>query len=310
MSTIVIGIDGGGTRTRAMVADETGREIVTVDGEGSAVRPGEAERSAEIIASLVREALSAANMAHLTPKILCVGVAGVGRDEERTALWSALESRALADEVVVQADALIALDDAFVEGPGILLIAGTGSVAFGRGPTGAFARCGGWGTVCGDEGSGAWIGRRTLSIVTAASDGREPETALVGAVLTALEVTDAMDLIPWAAAASPADLATLAPVVMNVAQTGDLRANSLVTLAAEELVLHARTLARQLFGDERAAVPLALSGGLLTRGTLLRKRLLQRVKAAVPGAQVHEEDVVPVRGAIRSALRRLGTHAI
>ena len=310
MSTIVIGIDGGGTRTRAMVADETGREIVTVDGEGSAVRPGEAERSAEIIASLVREALSAANMAHLTPKILCVGVAGVGRDEERTALWSALESRALADEVVVQADALIALDDAFVEGPGILLIAGTGSVAFGRGPTGAFARCGGWGTVCGDEGSGAWIGRRTLSIVTAASDGREPETALVGAVLTALEVTDAMDLIPWAATASPADLATLAPVVMNVAQSGDLRANSLVTLAAEELVLHARTLARQLFGDERAAVPLALSGGLLTRGTLLRKRLLQRVKAAVPGAQVHEEDVVPVRGAIRSALRRLGTHAI
>ncbi len=310
MSTIVIGIDGGGTRTRAMVADETGREIVTVDGEGSAVRPGEAERSAEIIASLAREALSAANVAHVTPRILCVGVAGVGRDEERTALWSALESRALADEVVVQADALIALDDAFVEGPGLLLIAGTGSVAFGRGPTGAFARCGGWGTVCGDEGSGAWIGRRTLSIVTAASDGREPETALLGAVLTALEVTDARDLIPWAASASPADLATLAPVVLNVAQAGDLRANSLVTLAAEELVLHARTLARQLFGDERAAVPLALSGGLLTRGTLLRKRLLQRVKAAVPGAQVHEEDVIAVRGAVRSALRRLGTHAI
>jgi glucosamine kinase len=310
VSAIVIGIDGGGTRTRAMVADETGKEIVTVDGDGSAVRPGEAERSAGIIAALAREALSAANMAHVTPKILCIGVAGVGRDEERTALWSALESRALADEVVVQADALIALDDAFVEGPGILLIAGTGSVAFGRGPTGAFARCGGWGAVCGDEGSGAWIGRRTLSVVTAASDGREPETALLGAVLTALEVTDALDLIPWAAAASPADLATLAPVVMSVAQTGDLRANSLVTLAAEELVLHARALARQLFGDERAAVPLALSGGLLTRGTLLRKRLLQRVKAAVPGAQVHEEDVVPVRGAVRSALRRLGTHAI
>ena len=146
--------------------------------------------------------------------------------------------------------------------------------------------------------------------MTAAADGREPETALLGAVLTALEVTDAMDLIPWAASASPADLAALAPVVMNVAQTGDLRANSLVTLAAEELVLHARTLARQLFGDERAAVPLALSGGLLSKGTLLRKRLLQRVKAAVPGAQVHEEDVVPVRGAVRSALRRLGTHAI
>ncbi len=91
-----------------------------------------------------------------------------------------------------------------------------------------------------------------------------------------------------------------------MAQGGDLRANSLVTLAVEELVLHARTLARQLFGDERASVPLALGGGLLSKGTLLRKRLVHRLKSAVPGAQVREEDVVPVRGAVRGALRLLG----
>ena len=67
------------------------------------------------------------------------------------------------------------------------------------------------------------------------------------------------------------------PVVMSVAQGGDLRANSLLTLAVEELVLHVRTLARQLFGDERASIPLALGGGLLSKGSLLRKRLVQRL---------------------------------
>lgn len=310
MNAIVIGIDGGGSRTRVIVADETGKELVTVEGAGSAVRPGEAERSAEVIATLVRQALSEGEMAHATPKVLCVGVAGVGRDAERDALWSALESRALAEEVLVQADAMVALDDAFADGPGILTIAGTGSVAFGRGPTGVFARCGGWGPICGDEGSGAWIGRRALSIVTASSDGREPETTLVSAVLTAAEVNEVGELVAWAAAAKPADLASLAPAVMQAAQSGDLRANSLVTLAAEELVVHGRTLARQLFGDERASVPYALSGGLLSKGSLLRKRLLQRVKAAVPGAQIHEEDVIPVRGAVRSALRHLRTPAV
>ena len=128
-----------------------------------------------------------------------------------------------------------------------------------------------------------------------------------------------LQIAPWtlAAAAPGTRLADaygilgglLDSVVMGVAQAGDLRANSLVTLAAEELVLHARTLARRLFGDERASVPFALSGGLLSKGSLLRKRLLQRVKAAVPGAQVREEDVVPVRGAVRDALRHLRTHA-
>jgi glucosamine kinase len=233
----------------------------------------------------------------------------VGRDTERQALWQALVSRELAEEVVVHADATIALDDAFGDGAGLLLIAGTGSVAFGRGPTGTLARCGGWGPVFGDEGGGSWIGRRALSIVTAASDGREPETALTGAILTATEVSDVHQLVAWAAAATPANLAALVPTVMSVADGGDLRANALLSLAVEELSLHLRTLARQLFGDERAAVPVALAGGLLRRGTALRKRLEHRLKSGVPGAQVRAEDVVPARGAVRGALRFLGVSA-
>lgn len=309
MSKIVAGIDGGGSHTRVMIADEAGQELAVAEGHGSAVKPGQAAASAATIAALVQEVMGKLDGTVARPNVLCVGVAGVGREEEREALLSELERLGVADEVVVQPDALIALVDAFGDGPGILMIAGTGSVAFGRGPTGTFARCGGWGSNCGDEGSGAWIGKRALSVVTAASDGREPETALVSAVLEALELPDVWDLIPWAAGATPADVAQLAPVVMRTAQGGDLRASSLLSLASEELVLHIRTLARQLFGDERASVPLALGGGLLGRGSLLRKRLLQRLKVAVPGAQIRDDDVLAVRGAVKTALKHLGATA-
>ena len=306
MTFIVIGIDGGGSKTRAMVADEHGGMVGEVVGPGSAVRPGRAEDSATVIADVVHDALASCEMTHVMPRVLCVGVAGVGRDAERQELWQALVTRELADEIVIHSDFSIALDDAFGDGPGVLMISGTGSVAFGRGPTGLTARCGGWGPAFGDEGSGAWIGRKALSVVSAASDGREPETALTGAILTAAQVNELPELIPWAAAATPSTLASLAPVVMSVADAGDLRANSIVSLAVEELCLHVRALARQLFVDERASVPVALSGGMLRRGSTLRRRLEHRLKTAVPGAQVNNDDVQPVRGAVRGALRFLG----
>lgn len=300
---IFIGVDGGGTQTRVLIADENGRELATASGGPGVVRPGAAPQAAKVIVQCVREALSAIGGRPGTVRALVVGVAGVGRNEERTALLAALERADIAEETVVHPDAIIALEDAFGEGPGVLLVSGTGSVCFGRGPTGSVERCGGWGPVCGDEGSGSWIGRRALSIVTAAADGREPETSLGSAVLAALQLRDPLELIPWGAQASPAELAALAPVVLEAAAAGDLRSNSLVSLAAEELMLHVRALGRRLFGDERATIPLALSGGLLAKGSLLRKRLEHRLKAAVPGGLVRTEEVVPVRGAVRLAIR-------
>ncbi len=306
MTFIVVGIDGGGSKTHAIVADEQGKTIAEMVGPASAVRPGQAEHSASVIADVVRDALASCEMTHVTPRVLSIGVAGAGRDAERQELWQALVSRDLASELVIHSDFSIALDDAFGDGPGVLLISGTGSVAFGRSPAGATARCGGWGPICGDEGSGAWIGRKALSVVTSASDGREPETALTGAILTAAQVNETSDLIAWAAGADPSKLATLAPVVLSVADSGDLRANALVTIAVEELVLHVRSLARQLFVDERASLPVALSGGMLNRGSTLRKRLEHRLKSAVPGATIRPEPVVAARGAVRAALRIVG----
>ena len=109
MSAIVIGVDGGGSKTHVIVTDETGAEITSVEGAGSAIRPGEAERSAAVIAPLVADALASAAMTHVVPRVLCVGVAGAGADSARQALWQALASRELAEDVVVHTDARIAM---------------------------------------------------------------------------------------------------------------------------------------------------------------------------------------------------------
>lgn len=302
MSHIVVGVDGGGSKTQVIVADGRGKELATLTGPASAIRPGEVRQSAEVIGAVVRDALAMAEQDG-RPRVLCAGVAGAGRERERKALQGALEGEGIADEVVVTTDAAIALEDAFGEGAGILLICGTGSVAFGRGPTGTFRRCGGWGPDIGDEGSGAWIGRRALSVVTSSHDEREPATRLIGAVLTALELEEVDDLVAWAANATPKDLAALAVPVVTLASERDLRANSICTLAAEELVLHVRTLARQLFVDERAAVPVALAGGMLRRGSFLRRLVEHRLRSAVPGSHLHGDEVVAARGAVKLARR-------
>ncbi len=306
---LIVGVDGGGTRTRVLLADLDGRPLARVEGAATALRPGEERNSADIIAALVHEALASIDRADTRPSTCVIGVAGGGQERAAQALWQALASMRLADDVNVISDAEIALDDAFGDSAGVLLVSGTGSVAFARAPDGRLERCGGWGPMLGDEGSGAWIGRRAMSVITASNDGREPETALVGAMLTALEVESLDALIPWATDATPADFAALAPVVVQVAAQGDLRANALLSLGVEELVLHVRTLARRCFTDERASVPVACAGGMLGKGSLMRKRVEQRLKTAVPGAVVRGDEVDAARGAVRRARRLMGVEA-
>ena len=289
-----------------ILADAEGNHLADVTGGGSAMAPGRADHCADVIGELVRQAVQTAEVGERL-KVLVAGVAGVGREPEARALTVALEDLELADEVVVQGDGEIALTDAFGNGPGVMLIAGTGSIAYGRGPSRVLARCGGWGPAFGDEGSGAWIGRKSLGIVASAADGREPQTALTGAILTAAQVNEVTELVPWGIAATPKELAALAPVVFNVASAGDPRAIALVGLAVEELVLHIRALAVKLFGDDRAAVPVAFSGGLLHKGSFLRKKLEQRLKSAVPGAQVRPVEIIAARGAVKEALSRIAT---
>jgi glucosamine kinase len=309
VKSLVAGVDGGGTKTHVILADAEGVEVASGEGGPSAITPGRIERTADAIATTLDASLAGEDRDESAVVMLVVGVAGAGREEERAALERELRRRSLADEVRVETDAAIALADAFGDGAGVLLVSGTGSIAYGRGPTGEIARCGGWGPAIGDEGSGAWIGRRALAVVAAAADGREPPTALTGAILTAAQVNEPEELIPWAAAADGATLAALAPAVFTTARA-DARANAIVDFAVEELVLHARALALRLFGDERAAFPIALSGGLLKKGSFLRRKLEHRLKTATPGGAVRGEPVLPARGAVKLALQRMRAAAV
>ena len=302
MTEIVAGVDGGGSKTRVIVGTAEGEVLAEMTGEGSALSTRETEEAAQTIGALIRQAVNSVAFEDIRPRRVVAGVSGAGRPATQRALLAALEDMEIADEVVVVGDGEVAFYDAFAEGPGILLISGTGSIAHGRGPSGQAARCGGWGPFVGDEGSGRWIGRRALAMVAAAADGREPPTELTGAILTAAQLNEPTELIQWSIAASGKDLAALAPVVLSTAANGDLRANALVGLAVEELVLHIRTLAVKLFGDERAHIPVAVGGGLMLKGSLLRKRLEGRLRSAVPGAVVQAGDNVPARGAMKWAL--------
>jgi N-acetylglucosamine kinase-like BadF-type ATPase len=291
----LIGVDVGGTKTVAGVSDGD-RIIARADGPGAAVRPGRALASAATVAEVVRQALAKAG--RLTGDILLVGAAGAGREPERDELRKALRSENVAERVVVTTDIEIALAAAFGDQPGIVVSAGTGSVAVGRDRTGRQHRIGGYGWQMGDEGSGYAIGRAALGAVSRAADGRSPRTALTDRVLSATRSGDFDALVRWAAGASPAEVAALAPPVLETAATGDVLAQGIADYAARELSQLAICLLPVMEIDPPVGV--AITGGLLAADTPLRRRVLERLTEE-PGLQPIEIPVDPVLGALRLA---------
>src|SRR5688500_18955122 len=246
MTDVVAGVDGGGSKTRVIVATDQGEVVGEASGAGSATAPDHTDESAHIIGALVNQAMTTAGMEGARPRVVVAGVSGTGRPNVQRALLAALEDQELGEEVIVVGDGDVAMYDAFGDGAGVMLIAGTGSIAHGRGPSGATARCGGWGPAIGDEGGGRGIGQRALGVVAAAAHAPEPPPELTAAILTAAQRIEPSDLIPCALVATRKELAALAPVVLNAAVNGDVRANALVGIAVEELVLHVRALAVRL----------------------------------------------------------------
>ena len=292
MTRILIGADVGGSKTAVGVSDGSGI-IARADGAGAAVRPGRALVSSAVIAEVVRQALAKAG--RLTGDVLFVGAAGAGREPERDELRKALRGENLATTVVVSTDIEIALAAAFDEGPGIVVSAGTGSVAVGRDRAGKHHRIGGYGWQMGDEGSGYAIGRAALGAVSRAADGRSPRTALSERVLSVSRSENFDALVRWAAGASPAEVASLAPHVFDVAAHGDPLAQGILDYAARELSQLAVCLIPAM--DLEPPVGVALTGGLLTAEGPLRRSVLARIRED-PGLTPIEARVDAVEGAI------------
>jgi len=272
------GVDGGGSKTLAVIVDAAGQER----GWGAAAGASVTSRGINRSITEVRKALTAAiQMAGcaLPLHAAWVGLAGLDRAPDH-----------------LTNDAALILSD--LEGArGVALIAGTGSIAFGRDARGATARSGGWGYVLGDEGSGYALGRVGLIAAVRAADGRGPATSLLDRVMEAWRLGRPQDMIGRVYPHEDISMvARVAPLVLAAARDGDTVAGEIVARAADELALMAVTVGDKLHYPD--VLPLALAGGLLAHEPTYRRMVVERMARR----RMLGEVVVVERPAVAAAL--------
>jgi N-acetylmuramic acid 6-phosphate etherase len=306
---LVLGIDGGGTRTIVLLATRKGPGDWKLLGRGEA---GPSNRhvvgTPAALAALdeaTERAFGAAGLARCAVRSACLGLAGAGRSGDRDIVREWAARAHLAETVEVIEDAALLLAAGTPGGWGVAVVAGTGSMAFARTADGRTARAGGWGPLLGDEGSGYAIALAGLRAAARSADGRAQATPLTDRVLAAYGLARPEELVGIVyRGGDRAALAALAPVVLEAAEAGDPVADDIVRDAAGELAAATAAAARQL--NLGAAFPVALAGGLLVSSPGYRGRFLSaltdRGLTAEPVALVTE----PAQGAVRLALDALG----
>ncbi len=303
---LVLGIDGGGTKTVAWLAPRDQPEEQAVLGRGTAagsnIRVSGIEAATSSLNRAIDGAFADAGVERGRVSSASLGLAGCEREAERAMLAQWARATGLAERVRITNDALPILYAATADGCGIALIAGTGSLALGRDSRGTVARSGGWGPSFGDEGSGYRIALAGLRAAAHFVDGRGPETALLEAYLSRLDLREASELITaiYSPQMDRAGIAETSEVVFAAAENGDSVAANLVKAASGELAAMVLAVARRLKLAE-VPVPLALSGGVLLAQAMLREQLLAALADA--GLAVAPVTCVaqPVAGALRMA---------
>lgn len=269
---LFLGVDGGGSKTLAVVVDARGGELGRGLAGGSNLRAVGREQALQ---QLRRAAIEAARTAGATLPLAAgwFGLAGVSSPVD-AALVAPL--RDLASAIRATNDAELVL--AGLEGRvGVALVAGTGSIALGRTREGRLIQVGGWGHLLGDEGSGYDIGRQGLQAAVRAADGRDEPTLLVDLVLQHFALASPRDLVGRIyQAQEKATIAALAPLVLRAAREGNTAAQRIVSRAEAELCRLAVT-AIDALGPEMPPVSLALGGGLLTNDAELRTSVVSRI---------------------------------
>jgi N-acetylglucosamine kinase-like BadF-type ATPase len=295
----VLGLDAGGTKTVCYLADEDGK-LIGEGRAGGANLKAEGELAVEkVLHSVMDQALGERER---NVAAICLGMAGADREDEKSLVLDIMRRISARARVVVVNDALVALVAGVGDAPGVVIICGTGSIAYGRSADRA-ARAGGWGHILGDEGSGYWIGRRALRAVARGADGRGPATSLTPRVLNHFAVAKPSDLVTevYDRQLRHHAVAQLARLVQQARDEGDEVATQILEQAAHELVRAARSVVDRLSMQEEA-LQFVLAGGVFTGVPWLAEELKRRLPATAPRGQVKRLEVEPALGAVRLAL--------
>ena len=321
MTPCVIGIDGGGTKTACEIARLDGAPLGQATGGPSNYQTIGREATRGVLGQVISAAVRAAGRAHgLDVQALCLAMAGVDRPADRAAVTEI--ATALTHDgslgvhwapdvrIAIENDAVASLVGGAGRMLGVVVVAGTGSIAFGMNASGERRRAGGWGHLLGDEGSGYAIGLAGLRAVARAHDGRAPATALTDLVLAALHLASPTDLIGLAYGRwGVPDVAAIAPLVFRAEADGDAVAAEIVEAAAAELALAGSAVIRGLC-LEQEAFDVLTSGGAWQGSTRLRAGFAAAVATAAPRARVTAPREPPVRGAVLLALKAAGAVAL
>jgi N-acetylglucosamine kinase-like BadF-type ATPase len=296
----VLGIDAGGTKTMCLLADEDGRIVGEARGGGANLQAAGELEVEKVLHSVMDAAIGSRD---IRPAAICLGIAGVDRPEDSAAVHSIMRRIGFKAHVIVVNDALVALVAGAGDAAGVVVVAGTGSIAYGRDGTGRAARAGGWGYLLGDEGGGFWIGRAALTAVVRQFDGRGPSTLLTPMILEHLDLSTPKELIHeiYYRDVHRHTIAGIAGLVQRAMDEHDAIAADILRRAGAELASAAGSVIGRL--EMRGDAFLAVLGGGIFRGIpWLVEDLTRRMSEIAPRASIHRLDVEPAVGAVRLAI--------
>src|SRR5687767_6772322 len=296
----VLGIDAGGTKTVCLLANDRGEVLAQARASGANLQVMGEFGVEKILHRVMDETLDDRD---IRLDAICLGIAGVDRPRDSQTVKEIMRRIGQKTRTVVVNDALIALVAGAGDEAGVVIVAGTGSIAYGRDSAGRAARAGGWGYVLGDEGGGFWIGRAALNAVVRQFDGRGPETMLTEMVLAAMKLDSPTQLIHavYAGGLHRYAIAGMVPVVQRAADAGDAVAGDIVARAAIELSRAAASVITRL--EVRGEpFPTLLAGGVFRGVPALVDHVVSRLAEIAPRSDVRLLDAEPAIGAVRLAL--------
>jgi len=305
---IILGIDGGGSRTRGIMYKG---DTVLAQWETGTARVGTVGvvESAERLLNLISELIKMAQLPKRELDAVCIGLAGTWLKEEQLrsqqllALLARRERKIDMDKLLVVSDAAIALEGAFEGANGIVMIVGTGTIAIGKIGENEFVRCGGWGIELSDEGSGAWIGREGLRALVRHFDGRGKETKLAEVMLRlypAIKPEHPRTLVT-AFNERAFDYQAVTPLVMECAAEGDAVCQEIIERSCRHLLEMVDTLYNRYYAGQKK-VPIACVGGIMEADTMLAQ-MVKSGLATQSNLKVVEPKALPLEGAVRIARR-------